>query len=41
MVSGPVAAHAIGSAAYRIGVPMKDAVRDDLASQVVEAEERS
>ncbi|HRQ41415.1 MAG TPA: monovalent cation/H(+) antiporter subunit G [Chloroflexota bacterium] len=30
MVSGPVAAHAIASAAYRLGVPMKDAVRNDL-----------
>ena len=30
MVSGPVSAHAISSAAYRIGLPMKDAVRDDL-----------
>ena len=30
MVSGPVTAHAISSAAYRIGLPMKDSVRDDL-----------
>ena len=30
MVTGPVAAHAIASAAYRIGIPMKRAVRDDL-----------
>lgn len=30
MVSGPVSAHAISSAAYRIGVPMKEATRDDL-----------
>jgi multicomponent Na+:H+ antiporter subunit G len=30
MASGPVSAHAISSAAYRIGLPMKDAVRDDL-----------
>jgi len=30
MVAGPVATHAISSAAYRIGVPMHDAVRDDL-----------
>lgn len=30
MVSGPVSAHAISSAAYRIGLPMKDSVRDDL-----------
>jgi multicomponent Na+:H+ antiporter subunit G len=32
MISGPVAAHAISSAAYRIGVPMKDPHRDDLGS---------
>jgi multicomponent Na+:H+ antiporter subunit G len=30
MVSGPVTAHAISSAAYRIGLPMKNPVRDDL-----------
>jgi multicomponent Na+:H+ antiporter subunit G len=30
MIGGPVAAHAIGSAAYRINLPIKDAVRDDL-----------
>jgi len=32
MISGPVATHAIGSAAYRIGVPMKEPIRDDLGS---------
>ena len=37
MVTGPVTAHAISSAAYRIGTPMKDSVRDDLSA----AEERS
>jgi multicomponent Na+:H+ antiporter subunit G len=31
MISGPVAAHTISAAAYRIGIPMKRAVRDDLA----------
>lgn len=36
MVAGPVAAHAISSAAYRIGTPMKDPIRDDLSA----AEER-
>lgn len=36
MVTGPVTAHAISSAAYRIGTPMKDLVRDDLSA----AEER-
>lgn len=30
MISGPVVTHAISSAAYRIGVPMKGAIRDDL-----------
>lgn len=30
MVSGPVAAHAIASAAYRLGIPMKEAIRNDL-----------
>jgi multicomponent Na+:H+ antiporter subunit G len=37
MISGPVATHAISSAAYRIGIPMKEAVRDDLSA----ARERS
>ena len=32
MASGPVSAHAISSAAYRIGLPMKDPTRDDLAN---------
>ena len=30
MVAGPVSTHAISSAAYRIGVPMHEPVRDDL-----------
>lgn len=30
LIGGPVASHAIGSAAHRIGIPMKQAVRDDL-----------
>lgn len=29
-IAGPVVSHAIGSAALRIGLPMKHAVRDDL-----------
>jgi len=29
-IAGPVVSHAIGSAALRIGIPMKNAVRDDL-----------
>jgi multicomponent Na+:H+ antiporter subunit G len=32
MISGPVATHAISSAAYRIGTPMKEPIRDDLNS---------
>ncbi len=36
MVAGPVTAHAIASAAYRIGLPMKDAHRDELAEQMRE-----
>lgn len=32
MVTGPVASHAISSAAYRIGIPMKNAIRDDLSA---------
>jgi len=32
MVTGPVASHTISSAAYRIGIPMRRAVRDDLAN---------
>ena len=32
MVTGPVASHTISAAAYRIGIPMKWAVRDDLAN---------
>lgn len=30
MISGPVSTHAISSAAYRIGIPMRNPVRDDL-----------
>ncbi len=30
MISGPVSTHAISSAAYRIGLKMKDPVRNDL-----------
>jgi len=33
MVAGPVATHAIASAAYRLGIPMKQAVRDDLQEE--------
>jgi multicomponent Na+:H+ antiporter subunit G len=30
MIGGPVVAHAIGSAAYRLGIPMDNPVRKDL-----------
>ena len=30
IIGGPVTSHAIGSAAHRIGIPMKRAIRDDL-----------
>ena len=30
MVSGPVVAHALASAAHRVGIPMKRSVRNDL-----------
>lgn len=33
VIAGPVLSHSIGSAAYRIGIPMKGAVRDDLAAR--------
>lgn len=32
VIGGPVTSHAIGSAAHRIGIPMKRAIRDDLAA---------
>lgn len=31
VIGGPTTSHAIGSAAHRIGIPMKRAIRDDLA----------
>jgi multicomponent Na+:H+ antiporter subunit G len=31
LITAPVASHAIGLAAHRLGVPMKDVWRDDLA----------
>ena len=33
MLAGPVAAHAIASAAYRIGLPMENSARDDLSAE--------
>lgn len=35
LLTAPVATHAIASAAYRIGIPMKQAVRDDLSAEVI------
>jgi multicomponent Na+:H+ antiporter subunit G len=35
ILAGPVVSHAIGSAAYRLGIPMKMFVRDDLADKRV------
>ena len=32
MVTGPVVSHTISAAAYRIGIPMKRVVRDDLVN---------
>ncbi len=34
LVAGPVVSHIIGSAAYRSGIPMKQAIRDDLAEKL-------
>lgn len=30
LLTGPVSAHALSSAAYRLGVPMKEPIRNDL-----------
>lgn len=35
VIAGPVVSHALGSAAYRLGVPMKRTVRNDLADEQV------
>jgi multicomponent Na+:H+ antiporter subunit G len=32
MIAGPVISHALGSAAYRLGIPLKRVMRDDLAN---------
>jgi len=34
LLAGPVTSHALASAAYRIGIPMKRPLRDDLAQHV-------
>ncbi len=35
LLSGPVVSHALGSAALRVGIPLKGAVRDDLHGERV------
>ena len=35
LISGPVVSHVLGSAALRIGIPLKGAVRDDLHGERV------
>lgn len=36
VIGGPATSHALGSAAYRAGIPMKQAIRDDLAEVIYE-----
>ena len=31
LLAGPVTAHALASAAYRVGIPLKEPIREDLA----------
>jgi multicomponent Na+:H+ antiporter subunit G len=38
LIAGPVGAHALASAAYRIGIPMAHSVQDDLATDLYEAD---
>jgi multicomponent Na+:H+ antiporter subunit G len=38
LIGGPVTSHALASAAYRGGIPLKRAVRDDLAATVKSGE---
>ena len=33
LLAGPVAAHTLASAAYRVGIPLSQAVRDDLSQE--------
>jgi multicomponent Na+:H+ antiporter subunit G len=39
LLTGPVTSHALGSAAYRIGIPLRRAIRDDLARRARQSEE--
>ena len=34
MIGGPATSHALASAAYRSGIPMKQAIRDDLKEKI-------
>ncbi|MFN3704652.1 MAG: monovalent cation/H(+) antiporter subunit G [Thermoflexales bacterium] len=34
--TGPLTSHAIGSGAYRLGIPMRQALRDDLARERIQ-----
>jgi multicomponent Na+:H+ antiporter subunit G len=34
MIGGPATSHALASAAYRTGIPMKQAIRDDLKEHI-------
>ena len=34
MIGGPATSHALASAAYRTGIPMKQAIRDDLREKI-------
>jgi multicomponent Na+:H+ antiporter subunit G len=38
LLAGPVTAHALASAAYRIGIPQSQAFRDDLAQAVEQSQ---
>lgn len=35
MLAGPVTSHALGSAAYRLGIPLRRAIRDDMARVII------
>jgi multicomponent Na+:H+ antiporter subunit G len=41
LLAGPVTAHALASAAYRVGFPLRRAIRDDLAQAAQTAVEES
>jgi len=41
LLSGPVTAHALASAAYRTGIPLVQGIRDDLAQQAAASRDTS